>query len=84
MSIFNPKLVEGLKTGNYECTQCGALMEFEDEWRDTLVCPSCGYSTDLDHYGFTDEEFEEAYPILDGTGDEGDGEFYDEAYDEPD
>ena len=26
-------------------------MEFEDEWEDTLVCPHCGHSIDLDDYG---------------------------------
>ena len=38
-------------------------MEFEDEWKDTLVCPHCGHSVDLDRYGFeSDEEYESLYP----------------------
>ena len=48
---------------DYICPECGNKMIFEDEqWRDTLVCPSCGNSMDLDHYGFTDEEYEDLYP----------------------
>jgi hypothetical protein len=34
-------------------------MEFEDEWEDTLVCPACGHSVDLEHYGMeNDEEYD--------------------------
>lgn len=48
------------------CHECGNLMEFEDEkWRDTLVCPNCGHSVDLDHYGCEgEEEYESLYPTL--------------------
>ena len=61
--FFNEKLVEGLTTGKYYCEKCGSLLEFEDEdIRDTLICPSCGSETDLDHYGFTDEEYNDLYP----------------------
>lgn len=39
-------------------------MEFEDEWEDTLVCPACGHSVDLEHYGMeNDEEYDALYPI---------------------
>lgn len=52
MSIFNEELIKSMKSGKYICHDCGNLMEFEDEkWRDTLVCPNCGHSVDLDHYG---------------------------------
>ena len=52
MSIFNEELINSMKTGKYICHECGNLMEFEDEkWRDTLVCPNCGHSVDLFHYG---------------------------------
>ena len=38
-------------------------MEFEDEWEDTLVCPHCGHSIDLDDYGREgNEEYENLYP----------------------
>lgn len=63
--MFNEKLLEGLKTGIYPCQNkgCDGLMVFEDEkWRDTLVCPKCGYSCDLDDYGKTEEEIEMDYP----------------------
>jgi len=63
--MFNEKQVEGLRTGKYRCDKCGASMVFEDEKeRDVLICtnPSCGYSTELDHYGFTDEEYGAQYP----------------------
>lgn len=38
-------------------------MEFEDEWEDTLVCPHCGHSVDLEEYGCEgDEKYENLYP----------------------
>ena len=38
-------------------------MEFEDEWEDTLVCPHCGHSIDLDDYGREgNKEYENLYP----------------------
>ena len=44
----------------------GKLMEFEDEWEDTLVCPACGHSVDLEHYGMeNDEEYDALYPTRD-------------------
>lgn len=51
MSFFNDAQRDGLLTGRYICSECGGLMEFEDEWEDTLVCPACGHSVDLEHYG---------------------------------
>ena len=51
MSFFNDAQRDGLLTGRYICSECGELMEFEDEWEDTLVCPACGHSVDLEHYG---------------------------------
>lgn len=64
MGILNEKLVEALFSGEYICSECGALMFFEDEeWRDTLICPKCGHSVDLEHYGFeNDEAYEAVYP----------------------
>ena len=44
MSFFNDAQRDGLLTGRYICSECGGLMEFEDEWEDTLVCPACGHS----------------------------------------
>lgn len=96
--MFSEKLVKGLKTGIYPCQNegCDGLMVFEDEkWRDTLVCPKCGYSCDLDDYGKTEEEIEMDYPteeeargLLGGGYDCGDGdecgETYEEVYNELD
>lgn len=91
MSFFNDAQKDALLTGRYICSECGALMEFEDEYRDTLVCPECGYSIDLDHYGFeNDEEYEDLYPTREevlgydeeGSEDEYHGESYDEVYGE--
>lgn len=84
MDFFNDKLSEALFTGEYICPDCGGRMEFEDEkWRDTLVCPACGNSMDLDHYGFTDEEYEDLYPTEDEVVDrydEEESETYEEVY----
>lgn len=63
MSFFNNAQRDGLLTGRYICSECGGLMEFEDEWEDTLVCPACGHSVDLEHYGMeNDEEYDALYP----------------------
>lgn len=56
MSFFNDAQRDGLLTGRYICSECGGLMEFEDEWEDTLVCPACGHSVDLEHYGMENDE----------------------------
>lgn len=56
MSFFNDAQRDGLLTGRYICGECGGLMEFEDEWEDTLVCPACGHSVDLEHYGMENDE----------------------------
>lgn len=62
-SFFNKKAIEALLTGKYICSQCGAEMEFEDEWEDVLICPCCGNSIDSECYGFeSDEEYEALYP----------------------
>ena len=50
MSIFNEKQIKAMTSGRYICSECGSVMEFEDEWEDTLVCPHCGHSIDLDEY----------------------------------
>jgi hypothetical protein len=90
MSIFNEKQIKGMLTGEYICSECGNLMEFENENEDTLVCPSCGNDISLDRYGFeNDEEYEKLYPTLgDMLGisedDEPDGETYEEVYGELD
>lgn len=63
MGIFNEKKVEALLSGEYVCSECGAVMEFEDEWEDILICPECGHSVDLERYGCeSDEEYEALYP----------------------
>lgn len=86
MSIFNEKRIEAMFSGDYICSECGAKMEFEDEWEDTLVCPQCGHGVDLEHYGFeSDEEYEALYPTREevvGYEDEDDDNEYGETYDE--
>lgn len=63
MGFFNDELVAAMLTGEYICSQCGAVMEFEDEWKDTLICPKCGHEVDFDHYGVENEEdYEALYP----------------------
>lgn len=63
MSFFNDAQIKGMMDGLYVCHECGCLMEFEDELEDTLVCPSCGHSVDLDEYGCEgDECYENLYP----------------------
>ena len=59
MSIFNEEQIKAMFSREYICHECGHLMEFEDEWEDTLVCPHCGHSIDLDDYGREgNEEYE--------------------------
>lgn len=63
MGFFNDKQVEAFETGRYICSECGAVMEFEDKWEDVLICPECGHSIDSDRYGCeSDEEYEALYP----------------------
>lgn len=47
MSFFNDAQRDALFTGRYICSECGGLMEFEDEYEDILVCPACGHSVEL-------------------------------------
>lgn len=74
------------KSKEYVCPECGGAMEFEDESCDTLVCPSCGNDVDFDHYGLTNEEYDDLYPLPDDDEDDEDeddcGETYDEVFDE--
>ena len=63
--MFNAKMVSAMKTGIYICPECGKRMEFENSNEDTLVCIHCGHSMDLDHYGYTDEEYADLYPTED-------------------
>lgn len=64
MNFSNSKWLEAMEAGEYFCDQCGAKMEFEDEWADTLVCLNCGYSINIDQYGFTEEEYANLFPLL--------------------
>lgn len=86
MGFFNDLLREALFSGRYICNKCGARMEFEDEWEDTLVCPSCGHSVDLDHYGAEDDEsYEALYPTEEeivGYKEKKEDEYTGETYDE--
>ncbi len=85
MGFFNDELSKALLTGDYICSDCGAKMFFEDEvTEDVLICPDCGHSVDLDHYGIENEEdYDALYPTREeicGYGENSSGEF--ETYDE--
>ena len=86
MSFFNEKQVRAMLTRNYVCDQCGAKMEFENDWEDILVCPKCGYSVETERYGFeSEEDYEALYPTEDevcGFENEADDEPYEEECDE--
>lgn len=89
MTFFNDKLKTAFRTGQYICDKCGAVMEFEDEFTETLICLECGNEVDFDHYGFSDEEYDELYPTLEevlareGEYDEEEqDDEYEEVYDE--
>ena len=36
MSIFNEKQIKAMTSGRYICSECGSVMEFEDETRGVL------------------------------------------------
>ena len=88
MSIFNEKQIEAMFSGEYICRECGAKMEFEDDWCAVLICPECGYEVDIDYYGFeSEEEYDALFPTKEellGIEDESDDEEDDcgETYDE--
>ena len=89
MSIFNEKQMKAMFSREYICRECGNLMEFEDEWEDTLICPHCGHSVELDRYGCEDdEEYENLYPtreeVLGIADDNPEEETYDEICEELD
>lgn len=81
MSIFNLKQIFGMFTGKYPCPKCGAEMEWENDSKDILICPKCGYDISSDKYGFSDEEYDDLYTTS-GNDDRGTGETYDEVFDE--
>ena len=65
MGIFSSMLKAALFSHEYICDECGERMEFEDENESILVCPNCGNSMELEHYGLTDEEYNDLYPSED-------------------
>lgn len=91
MGFYNKKHIEAFHTNEYFCDKCESLMQFEDEWEETLICPKCGRSMDSDRYRFeSDEEYEALFPtkeeleeIENDDKDENDyGECYDRNIDE--
>ena len=52
-------------------------MFWEDDSEEVLICPSCGHEETSDHYGFTDEEYDNLYPTKEEVCG-GDGAGYDE------
>lgn len=61
--MLNGKRFKAFITGVYICDKCGARMKQinEDEW----YCPACGIDIDTDHYGYSEEEYENLYPTID-------------------
>lgn len=60
--MINKALKRALETGEYFCRECGARMKWIDEDdHDELYCPKCGFTCDLDSYGYTDEEYTHLY-----------------------
>ena len=92
MEFFSEKHLIAMKTGVYPCDKCAdGLMEFEDEYEETLICPNCGYEVDVDLYGW--DEGKNLYPTKEevlGEYEEDEdednpwGETYDEVYNELD
>jgi Zn ribbon nucleic-acid-binding protein len=77
MGFFNGKHFLAMLTGEYPCPECGTNMFWEDDSEEVLICPSCGHEETSDHYGFTDEEYDNLYPTKEEVcGDDGAG--YDE------
>ncbi|CAK7007374.1 MAG: hypothetical protein EUB_01552 [Eubacterium sp.] len=63
MSSFNETAIKAFVTRKYVCNECGAAMEFEDEWEDVLICPECGHEIESERYGLEDdEEYETLFP----------------------
>ena len=89
MSFFNEAQIIGMTTGKYLCPKCGAVMDWENENQDVLICPKCGYDVSLERYGFSDEEYGSLYPTkeevcgyVDEEDDEDEDEYNGESYDE--
>lgn len=87
--MFNNKLMNALKTGIFKCDKCGSRMKAIDETGDYYVCPFCGYDTDVEHYGYLEEEYENLYPPIEDVleyyetdEDEYNGENYEEVFNE--
>ena len=90
MSFLNETLRDALFNNEFICSKCGGQMEFEDEWEDSLVCPSCGHCVETERYGMEDDEayealYEKLYPtreevlgIIEEDDDLDDSETYDE------
>lgn len=65
MGFFNDLLVHAFKSGSYYCPKCGGKMFFEnEETRDVLICEDCNHDMDIDHYGLSEEEYDDLYPSL--------------------
>lgn len=90
MGFFNDARIEAMLTGRYICSKCGAMMEFENDMEDSLVCPSCGHDVDIDRYGAEDDEdYDALYPTEEEVlgydedeYDEDDEDYCGETYDE--
>lgn len=84
MGFTNGLWHSAFSSRDYICSKCGAIMEFEDEWEDTLVCPECGHDVDIERYGLeNDEDYDALYPPMepdeeDGKDEDYTGEVYDE------
>lgn len=87
MRFFNKKAIEALLKRKYICSECGAEMEFEDEWEEVLICHKCGHLIDSEMYGFeNDEDYDALYPteeeLLDFENENDEDNEYGETYEE--
>lgn len=88
MAFASEKHIKAWETGEYPCDKCDGFMEFEDDTEEILVCRKCGYSVEVEKYGYSDEEYEALYPtkeeVLGCYNEDESSESYDEVFNELD
>lgn len=85
-NLFSKAVNEFLDS--YPCIECEALMEKVDD--ETLVCPSCGHSVDIEDYTTEAEDYDGIYGRMDEDktfghdNEEFPGESYDDIFGDDD